>query len=67
MATRHRDFKLRYIIEDVTADTAWHPEAVLHDVGRLSADNLRDLVPDFAERTVFCAAQSLICRRSKRF
>ncbi|QDZ93284.2 hybrid-cluster NAD(P)-dependent oxidoreductase [Shewanella decolorationis] len=53
MATRHRDFKLRYIIEDVTADTAWHPEAVLHDVGRLSADNLRDLVPDFAERTVF--------------
>ncbi len=53
MATRHRDFKLRYIVEDVTADTAWHPEAVLHDVGRLSADNLRDLVPDFAERTVF--------------
>ncbi len=53
MATRHRDFKLRYIVEDVTADTAWHPEAVLHDIGRLSADNLRDLVPDFAERTVF--------------
>ena len=53
MATRHRDFKLRYIVEDVTADTAWHPEAVLHDIGRLSADNLRALVPDFAERTVF--------------
>ncbi|MGL4937948.1 2Fe-2S iron-sulfur cluster-binding protein, partial [Shewanella sp.] len=25
----------------------------LHDIGRLSADNLRSLVPDFAERTVF--------------
>ncbi|WP_416921222.1 FAD-binding oxidoreductase [Shewanella sp.] len=53
MAARHRDFKLGYIVEDVTADTAWHPEAVSHDVGRLSVDNLRRLVPDFAERTVF--------------
>ncbi|MEL4339641.1 hybrid-cluster NAD(P)-dependent oxidoreductase [Shewanella xiamenensis] len=53
MATRHRDFKLRYIVENVTTDTVWHTEAVLHDIGRLSANNLRDLVPDFAERTVF--------------
>ncbi|WP_254071094.1 hybrid-cluster NAD(P)-dependent oxidoreductase [Shewanella xiamenensis] len=53
MATRHRDFKLRYIVENVTTDTVWHTEETLHDIGRLSANNLRDLVPDFAERTVF--------------
>lgn len=53
MATGHRDFKLRYIVENVTTDTVWHTEETLHDIGRLSANNLRDLVPDFAERTVF--------------
>lgn len=53
MAARHTSFKLRYVVEDVTSKTVWHAGEVLHDIGRLTADNLRHLVPDFAERTVF--------------
>lgn len=53
MAKRHSSVKLRYVVEEVTTDTVWHTQEALHDIGRLSADNLRSLVPDFAERTVF--------------
>ncbi|MGL5393568.1 MAG: FAD-binding oxidoreductase [Shewanella sp.] len=53
MAARHGSFKLRYVVEDVTTDRVWHSEEALHAIGRLSAQNLPSLVPDFAERTVF--------------
>lgn len=53
MAARHASFKLRYLVEGVTTDTVWHTEEALHEIGRLSAQHLRSLVPDFAERTVF--------------
>ncbi|QYJ77963.1 hybrid-cluster NAD(P)-dependent oxidoreductase [Shewanella acanthi] len=46
-------FKLCYMVEEVTTDSAWHDENVVHELGRLTAENLINLVPDLAQRTVF--------------
>lgn len=53
MAQRHRSFKLRYMLESVTTTKPWHNEPIFYDTGRLDAESLRNLVPDFAERTIF--------------
>lgn len=53
MALRHRSFKLRYMLESVTTTKPWHNEPIFYDTGRLDAESLRNLVPDFAERTIF--------------
>lgn len=53
MAQRHRSFKLGYMLESVTSTKPWHTDPVSYDIGRLSAERLRNLVPDFAGRTIF--------------
>ncbi|PKG57210.1 hybrid-cluster NAD(P)-dependent oxidoreductase [Shewanella sp. Choline-02u-19] len=50
IAERSRQFKLNYILENVDAEPCAHVDAL---AGRLSADNLQRLVPDFQSRTVF--------------
>ncbi|MFT5788700.1 MAG: NADH oxidoreductase Hcr, partial [Shewanella sp.] len=50
IAERSRQFKLNYILENVDAEPCAHVDA---EAGRLSADNLQRLVPDFQSRTVF--------------
>lgn len=53
MAERHQSFKLAYMVSSVSGDSAWHSDAAAHGIGRLNAEDLRRLVPDFIERTVF--------------
>ncbi|AAN54429.2 hybrid-cluster NAD(P)-dependent oxidoreductase [Shewanella oneidensis MR-1] len=65
MAARHASFKLCYLVEGVTTDTVWHTEEAFHYVGRLSAQNLLSLVPDFAERIVFLCGPELYMQAVK--
>lgn len=50
IAERSRQFKLNYILENVDAEPCAHVD---QQAGRLSADNLQRLVPDYQSRTVF--------------
>ncbi|MCL1056948.1 hybrid-cluster NAD(P)-dependent oxidoreductase [Shewanella gelidimarina] len=50
IAERSHQFRLNYILENVDAEPCAHVDA---QAGRLSADNLQRLVPDFQSRTVF--------------
>lgn len=66
MAQRHSRFKLRYMLESITTETPWHGDEVLHEIGRLSAESLLNLVPDFAERTVFLCGPEPYMQAVKR-
>ncbi|WOT04320.1 hybrid-cluster NAD(P)-dependent oxidoreductase [Shewanella youngdeokensis] len=50
IAARGEHFTLNYILESASAEPTAHVDT---EVGRLSADNLQRLVPDFRSRTVF--------------
>lgn len=52
MANRFNAFKLRYVLETVTETLGCSPK-IAFDFGRLSAQMLQTLVPDFAERTIY--------------
>ena len=52
MANRFNAFKLSYALETVTETLGGLPK-IAFDFGRLSAQMLKTLVPDFAERTIY--------------
>ncbi|MGL6010392.1 MAG: flavin reductase family protein, partial [Shewanella oncorhynchi] len=52
MANRFNAFKLSYALETVTETLGCSPK-IAFDFGRLSAQMLQTLVPDFAERTIY--------------